>query len=1501
MTVLINNPDSGRLLRQPPAIRITEVSALDYPGDGYEYRGLIRSHSHAGTLLLDYTLQTRRQPEWLVNMRHQEPGFIHFSLQCRVVNTPVWQEMGRAMLHPQTHLNGQSSVVVELPLRDGDDVAPLRLRVRLAVDSMDSFAGSVRFNRPVPVVERETTPTRPATSFRPEPVGQPAGSGGEAVSAGDAFQELLPLTAPEKVIVKDLWNKFLAFQDMLVELFFERLLHEEPALLHRFGDAVDIIPGYFAQLFDVSIRGLLPHTEQILRESYRGVYPAPVGGYQTVPDYAALLTDLGMRPNHWLTARRIWVWALSQIPHLEEYDRENIEKGVQSAPYRFFTLFVLSPALVAARRYEDCLTPAMIREMRRCADTIANDAPEAGNDFYQILAQQHPDVLPYLDHTAVGGLAAHLMQTVALLVRSLESGRDMIDELRDLSELHARLSIPPAVYPAIVGPMLTVMNQRVPDFTPELEHAWRILLNRVINVLKQPMLNQERLLIQARQFIELIAGELAWEPAAVAQRVTEIAREIQATGTYTHTYEELSYGAQLAWRNAGKCIGRIAWRNMIVRDLRHVTDPDEMFQECAEHLRMGTNGGNMQIVMSVFAPKKPQERWGPRIWNAQYIRFAAYEQPDGTVLGDRGNLPLTQALQRLGWTPPAEKTGFDLLPLAIEVPGQAPRMYQFAPDDVLTIPIRHPLYPELDALGMRWCAIPAITNFRMEVGGIQYGCVPFNGWFMETEIARNLWEDERYGMAETIAKAMGLDTSSEQTLWRDRAFLELNVAVLHSFSQSRVTLVDHQTASRQFMTHDLREKRAGRECPAQWSWVVPSAGGSTTAVWHHEMRDFYLSPGYHYAADKWAVIDAEVTIAGEETNANEARSNRVLILYGSETGTAESFARQTARRLGRYHPRVMALDEVEPVDLAQESVVLVVTSTFGEGSMPGNAKKFYAGIQALRAGSLPNLSFSVMALGSTVYPEFCAAGVAIDRELARVGGTRLVALHRGDELKGQAGTFRQWLDLVARMLSDDSTHRESDVELDGELLVSFLTADQVNAATIAANKNRRQGRSDASVEVPVIANRELLKEVIVGSRSTRFMAFDIRRTDLVYETGDHVAIYPHNPPDLMYRLCDRLGLDPDSWFTTLLVDRTGSVVPGEHPYPEPTSVWELLTETVDLALREPFGEMIALLLETATDPAESALLTNWAATLSRGEQDEACCALEKHLTNAFFTVVDLLEAFPSSAVSFARLIDLLPRQKPRFYSISSCSLVYPQEIHVTVGVVQTMADSGITRPGLCSNYLAGLDPQQGATVRIAVHTSAFRPPRDPKAPMLMVGPGTGLSPLVGFLQHREVQLKALHEGRFSSDHPTADVPLQLGHARLYFGCRNLNEFLYQQELESWRDAGVLTHLDVAFSRMGEETLYVQHLIGRQSEDLWEVLSQPDCHYYVCGDAKMAEDVFDVLLSIAKAEGGLSHAEAVLFFETMHRENRFVMDVWGVLANLRKSFSDAPKTPLPAAW
>jgi sulfite reductase alpha subunit-like flavoprotein len=182
-------------------------------------------------------------------------------------------------------------------------------------------------------------------------------------------------------------------------------------------------------------------------------------------------------------------------------------------------------------------------------------------------------------------------------------------------------------------------------------------------------------------------------------------------------------------------------------------------------------------------------------------------------------------------------------------------------------------------------------------------------------------------------------------------------------------------------------------------------------------------------------------------------------------------------------------------------------------------------------------------------------------------------------------------------------------------------------------------------------------------------------------------------------------------------------------------------------------------------------------------------------------------------------------------------------------------------------------------VRMGVRTSTFRPPSDPDAVMLMVGPGTGVSPLIAFLQYREA---LLHQGQPLSD------------ATLYFGCRNYNDFLYQEQIQTWQSKGVLSGLEVAFSRLGEQKVYVQNLMQQKPQETWKLLNHPKCHYYVCGDAKMADDVFEVMMAIAKTEGKLSHIEAVEFFDKMKRENRFFSDVWGVTLNYQQAIKEVQK-------
>ncbi|GGP41918.1 nitric oxide synthase oxygenase [Saccharothrix coeruleofusca] len=348
---------------------------------------------------------------------------------------------------------------------------------------------------------------------------------------------------------------------------------------------------------------------------------------------------------------------------------------------------------------------------------------------------------------------------------------------------------------------------------------------------------------EAEDFIRLHHAEHP-EAGPVEDRLARVRAEIAATGTYRHTPEELTFGARVAWRNSARCIGRLYWRSLKVRDLRDLRDPKEIADECVEHLRLATNGGKIRPVITVFAPDEPGAK-GPRIHNEQLIRYAGYVGADGGVLGDRRNAELTAEAVARGWRPPPKRGPFDVLPLIVSRAGYDTTMVELPRDAVLEVTLRHPELPWLADLGLRWHAVPAISNMRLRIGGVDYPAAPFNGWYMGTEIgARNFADTDRYDLLPYLARRMRLDTSSVRTLWKDRVLVELNRAVLYSFAADGVTITDHHTESDRFLTHVQREEAAGRSCPADWSWIVPPISGGATSVFHRYYSKEELLPNF---------------------------------------------------------------------------------------------------------------------------------------------------------------------------------------------------------------------------------------------------------------------------------------------------------------------------------------------------------------------------------------------------------------------------------------------------------------------------------------------------------------------------------------------------------------------------------------------------------------------------------------------------------------------------------
>ncbi len=357
------------------------------------------------------------------------------------------------------------------------------------------------------------------------------------------------------------------------------------------------------------------------------------------------------------------------------------------------------------------------------------------------------------------------------------------------------------------------------------------------------------LFAEANDYLRQFAREQAL-PVDLLNRLRQIQSEIEVGGYYEHTGNELSYGAKLAWRNTTRCIGRLHWSSLHVRDMRHLSTAESVFTALIEHIQIASNGGKIRPLMTVFAPQTPAHS-GVRIWNSQLIRYAGYRQSDGSILGDPMQAELTAILLKLGWKG-GPGTAFDLLPLVIQMPHQAPRLFELPPEVVLEVPISHPDHPGFAALGLKWYALPVISDMRLEIGGISYTAAPFNGWYMGAEIgARNFGDQKRYNLLPTIAEKLGFATYSERTLWRDRALVELNIAVLHSFALYGVSIVDHHTVCRQFLLHEERERRAGRTLAADWGWIVPPLSASVTPVFHKPYENKTATPNFFYQQPVW--------------------------------------------------------------------------------------------------------------------------------------------------------------------------------------------------------------------------------------------------------------------------------------------------------------------------------------------------------------------------------------------------------------------------------------------------------------------------------------------------------------------------------------------------------------------------------------------------------------------------------------------------------------------------
>lgn len=559
----------------------------------------------------------------------------------------------------------------------------------------------------------------------------------------------------------------------------------------------------------------------------------------------------------------------------------------------------------------------------------------------------------------------------------------------------------------------------------------------------------------------------------------------------------------------------------------------------------------------------------------------------------------------------------------------------------------------------------------------------------------------------------------------------------------------------------------------------------------------------------WGVLNQQSGAAVAEP-APAAEVSTITLISASQTGNARRVAEALRDDLlaAKLNVKLVNAGDYKFKQIAAEKLLVVVTSTQGEGEPPEEAVALHKFLFSKKAPKLGGTAFAVFGLGDTSYEFFCQSGKDFDNKLAELGAERL--LDRVDaDVEYQAAAAEWRARVVEALKARAPVAAPAQLATSGavnDIHTSPYTKEAPLTATLSVNQK--------------ITGRNSEKDV-------RHIEIDLGDSGLRYQPGDALGVWYQNDPQLVKELVELLWLKGD----------------------EPVTV-----EGKTLPLSEALQWHFELTVNNAT------IVENYA-TLTRSESLLPLVGDKAQLQQyaAATPIVDMVRFSPAQLDAEA-LIGLLRPLTPRLYSIASSQAEVESEVHVTVGVVRYEIE-GRARAGGASSFLADRVEEDGEVRVFIEHNDNFRLPANPETPVIMIGPGTGIAPFRAFMQQR-----------------AADGAQ--GKNWLFFGNPHFTEdFLYQVEWQSYVKEGLLTRIDLAWSRDQQQKIYVQDKLREQGAELWRWIND-GAHIYVCGDAnRMAKDVENTLLEVIAEYGAMDAEAADEFLSELRVERRYQRDVY----------------------